>query len=1521
MAPGLDSVRGSAHLAADWLGTMLHGRGPGTATTSTAHESSAGLVGPPGPGPGPGPGHAPVHRHASSAGMTPAADGRIHPDLGADLGEGYSDALLMLPLGGLRHGSVVGTAVLHHAVDRHGPGEASRGLPGSAAVHEAVVSLAMDLGLLMDGPSDDAFALGLGGPSVGPGDEEAYGNGDPDDCAPRPAGLVFGSKVWGAAMDPATQSHPHGTRHAAPHSPLHLPSHTPSRLSMESNAMFPAPPAGGRNPRPPSPMRPSPSRPPLAPTYQPLRPQLSQKSLLMSAAEGAALARAVASPEGAQQGGDEASRGSDPARGGLQSQRSGSLAQGVEARGEQGPQGEAGPAESKQEGRVGRAAGRTRAWAEDVRLQCVLQWKIFREIVRRKPSILLLSLALCGLLCGLGVFGVLYAAEQSADSQKASAYAREAVASATANSISGQLEIATFAVMTMSAYLTQQPWCRELNRTFANISQVILDWDDKRLVYQVQALPAARLNYIYPPITGDLAAVLYGRDLLEVPMYREDTLTQIRSRDQRLMLGPYHLLEGFLGMFATYPVFLPAPNATFDWGCGVQPHDCGEGVCWLPEQGLKLWGLATSVISLDNMQADFRFAALDRQGYVHRLHQVASGFNGAAVISASSPPPRDPVSVTINKFNLVWVLEVSPQSGWAPAWRNPCIAAVVVGSVLAAALVMGLMVAREKHDMLLHAMLPRKVIRRLQRGEQTVVEEFLEPVTILFSDIVSYTEVASQLTPLQVVRLLNELYTCFDALCDVHGVYKVETIGDAFMCVAGCPTRENPVDAAVRMAGMAKDMVAMVESFRTRVGDEEMQVKIRVGLHSGPVVAGVIGQRMPRYCLFGDTVNTASRMETNSAPMCIHMSAATASLLRQAGSAVVLPPRPSRPAAPPSPLQSLAACLSSASASALVHPGVYTSQRFSLNGEWPHHHPSTHGGPIIPGLTGGTATPPNLSLLLEQHDQAAAGTAPGTATGELLPLHRQGSGAQPASPFQHQPSQPSQGSRPPSQTGPGNGVGAHGTAPGPALAARLAAAMGSTGSARCLGQGQMGAPGGGAGGGAGAAAGGLPPHPLLPSAARRAAALKQVYLPPREGAKGPAGNLVLYGRGRTNIKGKGFMHTFWLNRPPPTFPSQIGAPPGPLSAPLAAPSPVGHRPHSPPPQPPPPGPPPASGLATSAQLLTLPCATITASASEPCSRAPTAAGCRDRTSPATAHAHAGSLGHWLQSMSGALRSALPPGRASSSGAVGGGAVGSVGGVSAALSSAAVDGTVGCMPHSDAATPTLALARLGNPSLAPSLGPDHAAPPASCDTVVLSSNLGTYITSLPYVPFAADHDMATAQLHVGGMAARNASSSGHVEGMVFRPADSGGGGVGIRAGSSGTGVGGLGGPTAATFAAIAEEPSVRSILSGAGAASTPGSTRETAQELVVQETAPPPPRVGPLADEDEAQSRGMGGVWAARGSLSLSGGAPLSFEGRELSLQNFARGSGFLASASGPAMAAGVRKILAAAPEEGLEDGQ
>ncbi|XP_026797175.3 guanylate cyclase soluble subunit beta-2 [Pangasianodon hypophthalmus] len=174
---------------------------------------------------------------------------------------------------------------------------------------------------------------------------------------------------------------------------------------------------------------------------------------------------------------------------------------------------------------------------------------------------------------------------------------------------------------------------------------------------------------------------------------------------------------------------------------------------------------------------------------------------------------------------------------------------------------------KQKTENLLYAMLPKHVANQLKEGKRVEAGEFKE-CTILFSDVVTFTNICSQCEPIQIVNMLNAMYLKFDRLTTVHNVYKVETIGDAYMVVGGVPI---PVSShAERVANFALGMIIAAKEVTNPVTGGPIQ--IRVGLHSGPVLAGVVGEKMPRYCLFGDTVNTASRMESHGLPNKIHLS-------------------------------------------------------------------------------------------------------------------------------------------------------------------------------------------------------------------------------------------------------------------------------------------------------------------------------------------------------------------------------------------------------------------------------------------------------------------------------------------------------------------------------------------------------------------------------------------------------------------------------------------------------------------------
>lgn len=135
------------------------------------------------------------------------------------------------------------------------------------------------------------------------------------------------------------------------------------------------------------------------------------------------------------------------------------------------------------------------------------------------------------------------------------------------------------------------------------------------------------------------------------------------------------------------------------------------------------------------------------------------------------------------------------------------------------------------------------------------------------------------------VDLLNDLYTLFDSILENYDAYKVETIGDAYMVAGGLPIRNGDHHAA-EIASLALHLLSEIRNFQIRHRPGET-LKLRIGIHSGPCVAGVVGLKMPHYCLFGDTVNTASRMESSGQALRIHISEATKTLLSRLGGYVV----------------------------------------------------------------------------------------------------------------------------------------------------------------------------------------------------------------------------------------------------------------------------------------------------------------------------------------------------------------------------------------------------------------------------------------------------------------------------------------------------------------------------------------------------------------------------------------------------------------------------------------------------------
>ncbi|WP_158501531.1 adenylate/guanylate cyclase domain-containing protein [Vitiosangium sp. GDMCC 1.1324] len=175
---------------------------------------------------------------------------------------------------------------------------------------------------------------------------------------------------------------------------------------------------------------------------------------------------------------------------------------------------------------------------------------------------------------------------------------------------------------------------------------------------------------------------------------------------------------------------------------------------------------------------------------------------------------------------------------------------------------------RERADQLLLNVLPKPVADRLKQGQRIIVENSPD-VTVLFADLVDFTRFAAQHTPPDVLQVLNMVFSVFDQLTDEFGVEKVKTIGDAYMAVGGLTQPRS--DHAEAMAGLALAMRAEL----LKLGEQlQIPLHLRIGIHSGPVIAGVISGKKFAYDLWGDTVNTASRMESHGVVDGIHLSEA-----------------------------------------------------------------------------------------------------------------------------------------------------------------------------------------------------------------------------------------------------------------------------------------------------------------------------------------------------------------------------------------------------------------------------------------------------------------------------------------------------------------------------------------------------------------------------------------------------------------------------------------------------------------------
>jgi len=404
-----------------------------------------------------------------------------------------------------------------------------------------------------------------------------------------------------------------------------------------------------------------------------------------------------------------------------------------------------------------------------------------------------------------------------------------------------------------------------------------------KALVNIQLAPKAVVSMFYPMVNcedfeGDVClnnTGALGHDLLNDPN-RVDIARATVPAKYVVTAGPLKLVQGGHpvvedAFIARLPINLANHSLVVD---GID-YSC--------------WGFAVVLLNWAVMKKDSGiYENFEREGMQFKLTRTDTKFNktsGAKYYkvetiaeSENSHLIKDEnIKLDLQTGDNNWAIMVGYNDGFSLHYERWGIPLALFCSFVFTLMFMFVLVSNHEHELVLHKMMPKAALKKLTKGE-TVVERY-EMVTIFFSDIVGYTSMTSEMDPIGVMKMLNELYTQFDKLVDKHNVYKVETIGDAYMVLGGAPKKCSGAEAAEKVAIFALDAIEFVKSFKTSAGT---QIKIRVGLASGPVVAGVVGVQMPRYCLFGDTVNFASRMESTSKTMRLQVAPITYRLLLDA---------------------------------------------------------------------------------------------------------------------------------------------------------------------------------------------------------------------------------------------------------------------------------------------------------------------------------------------------------------------------------------------------------------------------------------------------------------------------------------------------------------------------------------------------------------------------------------------------------------------------------------------------------------
>lgn len=501
---------------------------------------------------------------------------------------------------------------------------------------------------------------------------------------------------------------------------------------------------------------------------------------------------------------------------------------------------------------------------------------ILKRTVIRDPLTIIVPCFVLITMLGLGLWGLFSVSVATAESRRQVAYA---FARDMQQNLQTHIEAAVTPATTMMTLIKLNPEWSSVNRTFFKVAASLINAGRQTdAIITVMLGPQGVIRSTIPDNLPNWNRV-YGLDLLRNRTWRPDALKAVTLMSQRVdaaglvMTGPRHLLAGPMGIVARQAVFINNVSSDETFNMSDKAYDCGP--CFVPATNIstsrKFWGFVQLAIDWEvltrNVTGMYKLCGGESGIISFNMTYVDSATSINNSIAQCGALDSYPVCINIDIMANHWVLCISTRGGWQPDWHGWVMAVIIVTSVLVAIVISAAMMNHRHHMWLLQAALPGKVIDTLSRGDHYV--EAFDNVTILFCDIVAYTVMASQMQPMQVVHMLGRVYNTFDELVDEYGCFKVETIGDAFMVVAGIQG-ETPSEAAAKIARLALAM----HTCSGRLG-----VQFRFGLHSGPVIGAVVGFKMPHFCLFGDTVNVASRMESHGLPMKIHISATCAILL------------------------------------------------------------------------------------------------------------------------------------------------------------------------------------------------------------------------------------------------------------------------------------------------------------------------------------------------------------------------------------------------------------------------------------------------------------------------------------------------------------------------------------------------------------------------------------------------------------------------------------------------------------------